>query len=93
MHLVQSPQREYKLKCEEVFVLGSCDTQSDFVVEGDLQMNPAHLKFVWTPYNLFLVKDVAKSFRATLRLAVGQFYLMDFLSVYKLGPETSFYVK
>jgi hypothetical protein len=56
-------------------------------------MNPQHLKLVWTPYNLFLMKDIAKSFRTSLRLQPGQYYLLDYQNVYKLGPETSFHVK
>ncbi|KAM3132454.1 hypothetical protein pb186bvf_015413 [Paramecium bursaria] len=78
-----------QLNQEEVFTVGSSEN-CDFQIKQDLQVNSIHTKFVWTPYNLFLIQDLAKSFRTSIRIDK---YILDSQMVVRLNQDTMFKVK
>ncbi|CAD8165765.1 unnamed protein product [Paramecium octaurelia] len=90
IQITRTTQNNLPLKQEEVFTIGSgqnCDLQ----ILNDLKVNPIHAKLIWTPNNLFLIKDNSKSFRTCQR--IKQSLILDAYMIIKLNQETIFQIK
>ncbi|CAD8091897.1 unnamed protein product [Paramecium sonneborni] len=90
IQITRTTQNNIPLKQEELFTLGyakECDLQ----INNDRQVNPIHVKIIWTPYNVYLIKDHARSFRACQR--IHQQLILDALMIIKLNQDAYFKIK
>ncbi|CAD8166890.1 unnamed protein product [Paramecium octaurelia] len=90
IQITRTTQNKIPLKQEELFTVGyakECDLQ----IINDRQVNPIHLKIIWTPYNVFLIRDTSRSFRTCQR--IHQQLILDALMVIRLNQNTYFKIK
>ncbi|CAD8068917.1 unnamed protein product [Paramecium primaurelia] len=90
IQITRTTQNNIPLKQEEIFTVGykkECDLQ----IINDRQVNPIHLKIIWTPYNIFLIRDNSRSFRTSQR--IHQQLILDAFMIIRLNQNTYFKVK